>query len=161
MIATTIEPMEPSIWFERLGKLLASAVEKGAASPESVIRQAFHLVKLAPGPFREILPIDLDEERMERLLGCGGYESAVMALIGDRTTFSVHKVAGEQTVTAALSLDPHAQAGLGAHSSCAKAMLQAWVLCLANVAGVEMPGAVRNPDRRRSRSGSLRSSTAH
>lgn len=161
MIDPSIEPLDPATWFERLKKLLIDAHDIEVLSPESLIRQAYHLVKLAPGPFRDLLPVDLDEVAVERMLDCGGFESAVMALIGEQTSFAVHKDAGKSEVSAELSLDPGSTPGSGRHPTCAKAMIQAWVRCLANIAGVEMPAEARNRDRRKSRSGSPPSSTSH
>ena len=141
MTIRSIEPLDPQTWFERVARLLEAAQTIEIQSPEALIRQAYHLVKLAPGPFRDILPVDMDEDAVEALLDCGGYESAVMALIGSQTSFTVRKDASRSEVSARLTLDPEAAPGHGRHESCALAMLQAWARCLGNVAGLTMPPA--------------------
>ena len=155
------EPLDPATWFMRLEKLLADARSGQETSEGSLIRQACYLVKLAPGPFAELVPRELDEAELEKMLDCGAYESAVMVLVGHKATFTVHKHAGKKEVAATMSLEPGLAPGEGSHPSCAKAMLQAWVRCLAITAGIELPDEFRNRGRRKSRSGSLPSSTEH
>lgn len=157
----SIEPLDPETWFGRLTKLLADAHGDQGSSEDALIRQAYHLVKLAPGPFADVLPIDLDEGDVEKMIDCQAYESAIMALIGPQTSFTVRKDAGAALVRAELSLDPKLTPGHGAHATCAKAMLQAWVRCLAITAGVELPAGVKNQGPRKSRSGWPPSSTEH
>ena len=161
MTKRSTEPLDPETWFARLERLLAEARNAEGITEGSLIRQAAYLVKLAPGPFADMLPTDLDEAKLERMLDCGASESAVMILVGPKATFIVHKDAGKKEVAATMSLETELTPGHGSHASCAKAMLQAWVRCLAITAGIELPDEFRNPARRKSRSGSPPSSTEH
>ena len=154
MSSPDIEPLEPHTWFLRLSKLLAEARDIDVAGQESLIRQAYHLVKLAPGPFRDSLPVDLDEQWVESMLECGAFESAVMALVGVNTSFTVQKDAGAAEMSVVMALDAHSVPGHGHHRSGAKAMMQAWIRCLANTAGVLLPDDPTYPARHRSRCGS-------
>lgn len=161
MSKRSIEPLDPETWFERLEKLLDEARSGQGTSEGTLVRQACYLVKLAPGPFADLVPTGLGEAELEKMLDCGAYESAVMVLVGPKTTFTVRKDAGRKEVSATMSLEPELAPGHGSHPSCAKAMLQAWVRCLAITAGIELPGDVRNPGPRKFRSGWPPSSTEH
>ena len=161
MTVRPIEPLDPQTWLNRLVKLHGDAFGAEKTAPESLVRQAYHLIKLAPGPFRDVLPIDLDEAAIERLLDCGAFESAVMALLGQKASFSVHRDADASQFTAEVALDPKTSPGIGKHQNCAKAVLCAWVCSLTDIAGVEKPDGARSPSHRKSQSGSPPSSTAH
>lgn len=156
-----IEPLDPVTWFCRLAKLLAQAEDLDVDSQQSVIRQAYHLVRLAPEPFRGSLPVDLDEHRVESMLDCDAYESAVMALLGAETSFTLQKDPGVNEMSVVMSGDARSAPGHGHHQSGAKAMVQAWIRCLANTAGVRLPENSTNPGPHKSRCGSPQSSTAH
>lgn len=156
-----IQPLDLVTWFGRLAKLLEQAEDRDVASQHSVIRQAYHLVRLAPEPFRGSLPVDLEEHRVESMLDCDAYESAVMALLGPETSFTVQKDAGVDEMSVVMSVDARSAPGHGRHQSGAKAMVQAWIRCLANTAGVRLPESSMNPGPRKSRCGSPPSSTAH
>lgn len=156
-----IEPLDPATWFARVERLLDTTERMDGGSPDFAIRKAYHLVNLAPGPLRTLLPAQIDEQAMERMLDCGGYETAVMALIGPTTSFAAEKKAGEGTVTVEMTLQPHSINGRGHHESCAKAMLNAWAECLVNLGKAAERLSLFHPDLHKSRSGQHRRSTSH
>lgn len=161
MTRDNIEPLDPHTWFARLAKLLRDATLTEPGFQDKVIRQAYHLIKLAPGPLRVSLPADFDEQRVESMLECDAFESAVMVLVGLETSFTVQKDAGVNEMSVVVSLEAGSAPGHGRHESGAMAMIQAWARCLANTAGVALSEGVRNPSRRKSRPGPPPSSTAH
>lgn len=161
MSSHDIEPLDPHTWFRRLSKLLENAQNSDQLSPETFIRRAYHLMKLSPGPFRDGLPIELEEQRVESMLACEAFESAVMALLGTQISFTVQKDGGANEVSVVMSLDASSAPGHGRHKIGAIAMVQAWVRCLANTAGLQLPGDPKDPVPRKSLSGSPPSSTEH
>jgi hypothetical protein len=132
MESQPLEPLSPAIWFARIDRLLDVANKFEGDSPDVAIRMAYHLVALAPGPIRELFPAVMDEGAMEKLLGSGGYESAVFALVGREVAFKAERTTRSAMVEASLELDPHQIFGTGQHRTFAVAMLKAWAQCLAN-----------------------------
>ena len=158
---STIEPLDPITWLDKLARLHSEAMGTEERPTDSFIRQAFHLTKLAPGPYRDLLPVDVDEERVEAMLECGAHESAMMALIKPETPFQVQKPRGAERFSAQVAIDTQAPLGQSSHKVCGKAILCAWLCSLAHIAGIDLAGGVTDPGQRKSRCGSPRSSTAH
>lgn len=157
MTHPTIEPLHPQLWLERLAKLHSDAMGADIKPAESLIRQAFHLTKLAPGPYRDLLPVDVEEPNVEDMLGCGAYESAMMALVKPETAITIDKPYGARRYSAVVVIDPQTAPGKSSHEMCGKAVLCAWVSSLWHIAGVDLTYR----GRRKSRSGSPPSSSAH
>lgn len=132
MTPPPIEPLDPATWFARVEGLLRTAEQLDGEGHDRVIRIAFHLVTLAPAPLRDLFPREIDEEAFEAMLDCGGYESAVMALVGPEVAFKAERAAHSVTIEVTMALQPHSINGKGRHETCAMAMLKAWARCLVN-----------------------------
>lgn len=156
-----IEPLDLESWFRRVERLHEKTAYTDGEAPDASIRLAYHLVKLAPGVLRDMLPMDIDEEALEGMLDCGGYESAVMALIGKNVAFKAERALDQDRITVTMSIDPHAINGRGENEMCSKAMLQAWAHCFVNYGKMARALNRDDPVPRKSRSGSRPKSTEH
>lgn len=132
MKSPLIEPLDPATWFLRVERLLDFAGKLDDERHDVVIRTAYHLVVLAPGPLRELFPRSIDEDGIEALLECGGHESAILALIGRKVAFRAERESGSDIVEVVMSLEPDSIAVKGRHETLAMAMLKAWAQSLVN-----------------------------
>jgi hypothetical protein len=98
-----------------------------------MLRHAFHLVQLTPGPLKGVVRCEYSESPFEELLEHGAFDSAAVALIGSPICFELNTRldAGKRVVDAKVWL-PN-QAGLpktASAESVASALLGAWSICL-------------------------------
>jgi len=63
-----LEPLDASLWLQAFSRLLISVERAGPDGITHNIRQAYHLIKLAPGPFRPIFGDLLSEATFEILI---------------------------------------------------------------------------------------------
>jgi hypothetical protein len=161
MNSTLIEPLDPETWLNQLAQLHAAAMGRDVRRSESFFRRAFHLTKLAPGPYRELLPVEVGEADLEGFLKQGAYESAMMALLSPEAGLTISKPLGEAKYAVEVVLEDSTPAGTSSHKFLGKAILCAWICALSHLAGIDLLGGVSRRDRRKSRSGSHQNSTAH
>ena len=126
-----IEPLSPSIWFQRLEWLrdrLAPIACLDTPESERLIRHAFHLTQLAPGPFGEIAKSSITEEQIESLLDASESFSAVSGLMNCHLKLSMRQ--HENGFHAIVSSEVFATV-VSQEASCPEvAALAAWVNCL-------------------------------
>ena len=127
-----IEPLAPELWLAAL-KQLSERQAAGGANVGSLLRHAFHLLQLTPLPLRGIVRCQLDEEGFEKLLECGAFDAAAIALVGPPAGFSLRCAIGTRTrvFEAAVHLPGQLHPSADARSdSAASALVGAWSNCL-------------------------------
>ena len=127
-----IQPLEPELWFQALGKLAVRAVDTPAAESESLLRHAFHLLQLAPGPLKHMVRTELSESEYEHLLECEAFESAAIRLIGYPMTYTLMRCQAD-IVEAEVKLPDSSDAQPVRASNLALATIGSWAASLARL----------------------------
>ena len=117
--------LDATTWFERMGRLVEGLNDKNGR-PDRHIRKAYHLLCLAPTPIKRMLPDPIPESRLESLLECGAYESAVICILGGAGHVTVTTSGDERGIEIRLRIDP--QAHQTTHESWSIALLEAWAV---------------------------------
>jgi hypothetical protein len=127
------EPLEPEIWFAALEQLRRQQNRAIGAGVGSLLRQAFHLLQLAPRPLRAAIRCELDEDSFERLLDSEAFDSAAMALVGPPAGFALRCAVGNRhrVFEATVRLPGQARPpGEARSQNAARALLAAWTNAL-------------------------------
>lgn len=114
-----------STWFQRLGRL-ADGLSQSGNSPARHIRKAYYLHCLAPEAIKRMMPAPIEEARMEAMLECGAYESAVSSLIGTGGRVTVKSGERDGGVEVGLRVNPSAPEAQEISDTWPLAMLEAW-----------------------------------
>lgn len=117
-----IEPLMPSLWFERILKIANGQL----GSVENGLRHAFHLLQLAPVPFKRALTSESDEDGFEALLEAGAFDAAARRLAGDSTAVTVEAVGEGGNYRATINFPNRGCAISGRGDNEASAILNAW-----------------------------------
>lgn len=83
-----MEPLDPVIWLESLKKLRAACEQADPLEDRAHVRQAFHLLRLAPAPLREMLEPAIDEPLFETVLA-QSTDLAALALLGNALEYEL------------------------------------------------------------------------
>lgn len=121
------EPLDAATWFDRMGRFVAG-LDATDGTPSRHIRKAYHLHCLAPHPLKAMMAAPLPEERLEAMLECGAYESAVTSLIGKTGRVTVAPDATDGGIEVRLRVDPASPADATASETWPTAMLEAWAV---------------------------------
>lgn len=124
-----IEPLEPASWFAALQELGQSEVNMNRGGSAALLRRAFYLLQLTPGPLRGLLRHDLDEVTYERLLNCGAFESAALWLVGDTMLFELSRQSPAEFEARVWFLTQRERTWMKSESA-AVALMRAWCQCL-------------------------------
>lgn len=119
------DTLDAATWFDQMGRLLQGLIDSDA-TPERNIRKAYHLLCLAPHALKRMLPTPVAETRLEKMLECGAYESAVALLLGATGHVTVVGSDGGRGIEVRMRIDP--QAPEEPHEPWAMAMLEAWAV---------------------------------
>lgn len=144
-----IEPLEPELWFQALERLSGMGP---AAECAHMLRHAFHLVQLTPGPLKGIVRCEVSESEFEEFLDCGALDSAAIALIGSPMCFELACALcdGQRTIEARVWLPAQTGRPSSAAGSCVHgALVGAWSNSLVSLR--QRSHANANQVRRRSR----------
>lgn len=125
MYRNDIEPLETSLWFDHVGKLLKRVHQENKDDCEPLLRKAFYLLQLTPTPIKGLLPCSVREETVEAYLGCGAYLSAALALLKDAEEVTLSRGTQSGAYTAAVTFGRSA-CGEASDREPAKALLGAW-----------------------------------
>lgn len=120
-----IEPLEPGMWFTEIERLHARRAAPGG-SPSVMFRKAFYLVQLAPRPLEPFLPADLQEATIERLLECGSYSEAALALFDAPIGLTLNRDPESSVTRAKIKIPGATGEGSDVDETPAMAMLGAW-----------------------------------
>ncbi len=125
----SIEPLDPSLWFERIEKIASGDL----GSVENALRHAAHLLQLTPAPFRDGVRLGSDEAEFEALLDAGSFDAAARRLVGQPTALAVEAdhAGAVYRVTMGCPILRRAISGRGKTE--ASAILDAWTKCLLNL----------------------------
>lgn len=157
-----IEPLEPTIWFERLRSVGVRALALDGHSPEPLFRHLFHLSQLTPGPLKHLVSTQMSEESFEGLLDCEAYASAALALMGQGMDYRIASPIGGGKVTVALSLGSGPTIAEVTASCLASAFLLAYCKCICALADrAHFAPRLRGPFRQIERSEPQRPSSTH
>ncbi len=130
------EPLEPELWFSALARLAQRQRASNGGNPESMLRHAFHLAQLTPGPLRGIVRCELCEEDFGTLLELAAFDAAAIALVGAPLCFAIKGTAGggQRLVKAEVTLpDQQELASAATCQTVAGALVGAWSLCLVDL----------------------------
>lgn len=124
MITYDDECLDTTTWFDRMERFATGLCEQ-PASPARHIRKAYHLHCLAPEALKPAMPAPLEEDRMEAMLECGAYESAVASLIGPAGQVTVRN-GDEGGIQLAMRVSPDASSAQDSADTWPMALLEAW-----------------------------------
>ena len=127
-----IEPLEPSLWLLAIGRLVDRLTAPLASEEERLIRQAFHLLQLAPRPLRGTLRTECDEKSFERMLDAADYRSAALALLHPPLIYSLTD-GRDGIFEAQVHLPGRGERRTARSASAAAALTSAWVQCVAGL----------------------------
>lgn len=119
-----------------------------------MLRHAFHLAQLTPGPLRGIVRCEVCEEDFGALLEHAAFDAAAIALIGMPLCFSITGTAEDnrRVVRAEVTFsDQRERASAATCQTVAGALVGAWSLCLVDLRrrSLQNPRLSRRQDRRR------------
>ena len=117
------EPLDTAIWFERMARFV-QGLREAEGKPDHHIRKAYHLLCLAPKALKQTMPDPVEESRLEAMLECGAYESAVASIFGAASKVSIKTSNSTRGVEACMHIDPRAPEST--RETWATAMLDAW-----------------------------------
>lgn len=148
------EPLEPELWFGALARLAQRQHASNGGNPESMLRHAYHLAQLTPGPLRGIVRCEVCEEDFGVLLEHAAFDTAAIALIGLPLCFSITGMAEDdrRVVRAEVTFPEQRERGSAATSrTVAGALVGAWSLCLVDLRrrSLQNPRPPHRQDRRR------------
>ena len=126
MMSEPIEPLVPSLWFERIEMVAGGHL----GTVENTLRHAAHLLQLTPTPFREVVRLGIDEEGFEALLDAGDFDTAARHLVGQPTALSIDADQGKSKFKATINCSILGRAIRGSGETVAIAVLDAWTTCL-------------------------------
>ena len=162
MTEAELQPLEPSLWFESLGRLLRAA--RGPRSQiENRLRQSYYLTNLAPPPFSALAKCEVDEAAFEALLKHAAFESAAICLVGKILSFEIARTMPGPEVSARVWVEDICGEARLASDCVASALVQAWVelLLQLRLRTPDQPSPASPKARRRSRSGPPRKRILH
>lgn len=129
---SAIEPLAPDAWFARIEKVLERVRNLGDDCPEPILRHTFHLVQLAPPPFRHFLDLDIGEADYEMMLEDADYSGAALALIASGVDCQIARAGRARVISVTLTLGREGPQGSGRSIRFVDAFLEAF--CLAVIA---------------------------
>ena len=162
MAEAELQPLDPSSWFESLGRLRSTA--RGPRSKiENRLRQSFYLTNLAPPPFSALAECVLEEAEFEALLKHAAFESAAIALLGRVLSFEIASTWPGPEVSARVWVEDICGEARVASDCVASVLVQAWLELLLQFRKrtPELPFPAPPKARRRSRSGPPRTPILH
>lgn len=122
----TIEPLVPSLWFERIEMIANGRL----ASVENALRHASHLLQLTPHALRDVVRLGTGEAEFEALLDARAFDKAARYLVGQPTALSVEADSAEAVHRATIGCSILGRAISGSGATEASAILDAWTTCL-------------------------------
>lgn len=125
-----VEPLEPELWFEQTRTIAARIARLGDEAPDAVIRKAFFLIQLTPGPLRHVVSCQIEEAELERMLACEAYDAAVAALVGAPLGVEMAREPEQDVIRATVRLPGDGIVGVASDRTIARALLAAWSRCL-------------------------------
>ena len=147
------EPLEPELWFGALARLAQRQRASNGGNPESMLRHAFHLAQLTPGPLRGIVRCEVCEDDFGEMLERAAFDSAAIALVGKPLCFSIAGMMEDdrRVVRAEVSFaGQRERASAAVCQTVAGALVGAWSMCLVDLRrrSLRSPHPSRHPDRR-------------
>lgn len=98
MMSQHDEHLDPTTWQDRVRRLV-DGMQTAEGSPERAIRQAYHLVRLAPAPLSQAFPHAIEEDALEAMLANEQYEAAALSVVGPEfAATEVHGPSGDRSV---------------------------------------------------------------
>ncbi|HEU4650593.1 MAG TPA: hypothetical protein VFS49_04190, partial [Croceibacterium sp.] len=117
-----IEPLAPSLWFQRIAVIAAGELN----SIENSLRHASHLIQLAPIAFRKVLPSFDNDDAFEALLESEDLESAARQLVGPGVTLLIEASCHDKPTRAVIACPDLRRTVDGTGDTVASAVLAAW-----------------------------------
>lgn len=114
-----IEPLAAELWFRQFEKLANGEF----ACIERALRHTSHLLQLTPAPFRHVLRLAIEEDRLEALLEAEEFDTAARHLIAQPTAFAYEVEQKEDSIRATVSCPILGRAVHGTGSTVASAIL--------------------------------------
>ena len=125
-MANYVEPLEASIWFQRI-EMIANGT---LGSVERSLRHASHLLQLTPRALRPSVGLAIGEEAFETLLDASDFDTAARHLVATPSALSVEEADGTCLVRATIQCPVRKRAIEGTGGSVADAVLAAWTTCM-------------------------------
>jgi hypothetical protein len=131
--ARGIEPLDPSLWFERLQVIGSCAPATTGHAAESSLRHLFHVTQLTPGPLAHLFAVEACEASFERLLEGERYNAAALLLLGPGVDFAISRSGDGGTVSVILSLADGQYASKATADTLSQAVLVAYCTCIGSL----------------------------
>lgn len=120
-----IEPLEPTMWFSQIEKLLDRARRLEEDQPNALLRQALQLARLVPRPLRDTVGTTADDATLEQMLDSNAFTSAAIAIMPPPMAFTL-KQRRPDGYLAYVSCSNSQCCGRGKSRSAATALLIGW-----------------------------------
>ena len=127
-----IEPLEPHAWFRAIRNLLDQAASAASSEQERLVRHTFHLCQLTPGPLKDFVRAELEEDELESLLASGALERAATAIVGSPMILEVVRHEGWM-FEARVRLPGQREASSCKSGEVAAGIVAAWAQCLVDL----------------------------
>lgn len=121
------ETLDAAMWFDRLGRFVERLGESGGGVDRH-IRRAYHLQCLAPHALKPLLAEPIEETRLEAMLDCGAFESAITRLVGTAGQVTVKASEQDAAIEVRTRIAPRPHDGNAASDTWSVAMLEAWAV---------------------------------
>lgn len=132
-VARGIEPLEPSLWFERFEVIQSRAHAACGHAAESSLRHLFHLAQLTPAPLAHLFGVEICEVSFEGLLERGQFDAAALLLPGRGVDFAISRSVDGRTVTAMVSLAGGKHQSAASASTLSQAIVVAYCTCIGSL----------------------------
>lgn len=162
MAEVELQPVDPDLWFESLGRLLRP-IHGAEGRIENRLRQSYYLTSLAPAPFSTLARCEMGEEEFEALLKHSAFETAAISLVGQILSFEIGRTWPGPEVFARVWVEDICGEAHEASGCVASVLVRAWLELLLQFR--ERAPAAASPalprGRRRSRSARPRKPILH
>lgn len=121
------DSLDATTWFERMERF-ADGLSMASEEPARHIRKAYHLNCLAPPALKPLMAAPVEEERLEAMLDCGAYESAVSCMIGPAGKVTVSSDRAEGGIQVTMRVRPGETNAQDTSGDWPIALLEAWAV---------------------------------
>lgn len=120
------EALDIATWYDRMGRFI-EGLNEGDGGAGRHIRKAYHLLSLAPYALRPMMAPPVEEAKLEAMLECGAFESAVASLIGKTGHVTVSNGDNDPAIEIRMRVEPSTD-GSSTIETWPMAMLEAWAV---------------------------------
>ena len=131
--ARAIEPLEPTLWFERYQVVGSCAQTASGHAAEASLRHLFHLAQLTPAPLAHLFRAEVCEASFEQLLEREQFDCAALLVLGRGVNFAISRSNDGCNVSAMISLVDGRHSARATADTLSQAILLAYCACIGSL----------------------------